>query len=65
MKTDSVNIKCAYCHVVFSAKKEERERGWARYCSKSCAAKKSTYDYKYRKTNVSLGPSTEGWDWHK
>ena len=32
--------KCACCGDPFTARVADRARGWARYCSKSCKAKK-------------------------
>lgn len=32
--------KCACCGDLFTARVADRKRGWARYCSKSCKAKK-------------------------
>lgn len=36
MKTD---CKCRFCKEWFSARISDRKRGWAKCCSKSCAAK--------------------------
>lgn len=60
-----VNVKCAWCKDVFSARKADRDRGWARCCSKSCAAKKREYGSKFKKRPLKFGPSPEGWDGHK
>jgi hypothetical protein len=47
--TDSLNpitrgakviVKCNCCKQLFSARVADRQRGWARFCSKSCKAKK-------------------------
>lgn len=32
--------KCACCGALFTARTADRARGWARFCSKSCKAKK-------------------------
>ena len=32
--------KCARCEKPFTARVADRERGWAKFCSKSCKAKK-------------------------
>lgn len=34
-------FQCEMCPTMFSARPADRKRGWARCCSKSCAAKKS------------------------
>jgi hypothetical protein len=34
--------KCGYCGTEFQAKASDLKRGWARFCSKSCKAKKQT-----------------------
>jgi len=36
----TVVCKCAVCGMEFTAKTADRARGWARCCSKSCAASK-------------------------
>lgn len=36
----TVEVKCA-CGVTFTARVADRKRGWARSCSKSCAARRS------------------------
>ena len=35
-----IEVKCDRCPTVFRAKVADRRRGWARCCSKSCAAKR-------------------------
>ena len=35
-----VTVTCDYCTKLFLARVADRNRGWARTCSKSCAAKK-------------------------
>lgn len=34
-----VDVSCACCGRVFAARKADRQRGWARACGKSCAAR--------------------------
>lgn len=34
------NYKCDHCKSEFEARVADRKRGWARFCSKSCKAKK-------------------------
>ena len=36
----TIDVKCARCNDVFTAKKADRKRGWGKYCSKSCKAAK-------------------------
>jgi len=36
----TAQYKCKCCGGLFTAKLADRKRGWARYCSKSCKAKK-------------------------
>lgn len=36
----TATYKCANCGDPFIARKADRARGWARYCSKSCKASK-------------------------
>lgn len=40
---NTVEVKCAWCKEIFTAKKADRKRGWAKCCDKSCASKKRTY----------------------
>lgn len=37
-----VKVECLYCQTEFEARKADRERGWAKFCSKSCKAKKQS-----------------------
>ena len=37
-----VEVNCLACKEKFTARVADRKRGWARYCSKSCKAKKQT-----------------------
>lgn len=34
----TVDVRCKVCGDIFTAKIADRKRGWARFCSKSCAA---------------------------
>jgi hypothetical protein len=36
------------CRMKFQAREADRRRGWARFCSKSCKAKKQTRDRSHR-----------------
>jgi len=38
LKPSQVLVECKNCKVGFIAKKADRKRGWARFCSKSCKA---------------------------
>lgn len=40
-----VEVKCENkpCGKMFWARKADRDRGWARFCSKSCKASRQTY----------------------
>ena len=44
-----VDVNCAVCDAEFKAKAADRRRGWARFCSKTCAAASR------RKKNGQLG----------
>ncbi|AFV85233.1 hypothetical protein [Alteromonas mediterranea] len=37
-----VEVNCLTCKSAFTARVADRKRGWAKYCSKSCKAKKQT-----------------------
>lgn len=37
-----VDRKCASCGGAFQARKADVDRGWARFCSKSCKARKQS-----------------------
>lgn len=38
LKSSIIKVKC-HCGKVFNARKADIDRGWAKSCSKSCAAK--------------------------
>jgi hypothetical protein len=40
--TKMVERKCSRCGTTFQARQADVNRGWARFCSKSCKAKKQT-----------------------
>jgi hypothetical protein len=40
MRGATVEVKCA-CGTMFTARVADRKRGWAKSCSKSCAARRS------------------------
>lgn len=35
-----IKVKCACCKEIFEARIADRKRGWGKFCSKSCKAKK-------------------------
>lgn len=39
-----LTVKCAHCRQPFQARQVDRDRGWAKFCSKSCKAKRQTAD---------------------
>jgi hypothetical protein len=65
---------CQHCGAAFEARTADRARGWARFCSKSCKAKrqeKRTGQYQahlaQRDSGFDAGMDgmEEGWDGHK
>ena len=67
---------CQCCKLPFEAREADRARGWARFCSKSCKAKKQesrTGQYralKQRRENETYdadmdGAEDQGWNSHK
>lgn len=38
--TEKETYTCEWCRKPFTARKADRKRGWARFCSKSCKASK-------------------------
>lgn len=38
--SSKVEVKCKQCKTVFMARVADRKRGWGKFCSKSCKAKK-------------------------
>lgn len=77
MRGATVEVKCA-CGTSFTARVADRKRGWAKSCSKSCAAIKSNRETgKYEKHLASVGSDNDspyghfedtgdnGWDAHK
>ena len=66
--------KCACCGGNFTARTADRARGWARFCNKSCKAKKQeqrTGQYAAYKSRVEHDDDTAyyaedgSWDAHK
>jgi hypothetical protein len=59
-KGKMVTVKCESCNNDFEARVADRKRGWAKFCSKSCKAKKQeSKTHRYR-TYMNKGPS-----WHE
>gem|GEM_PF-1264563 len=69
----TVEVKCTWCSVIFTARTADRKRGWARFCSKSCKAKEQekrtgqNAAFHDRRTGVSYDVSDDddaftGWD---
>jgi len=66
---------CVNCKDLFTARIADRKRGWARYCSKSCKAKKQearTGQYKAllqggsgSSWDQAMADNEAGWDGHK
>ena len=56
-----IKVRCEnkHCRIEFEARKADRKRGWARFCSKSCKAIKQTNS---RHNWIDF---EEGWDGHK
>lgn len=72
MSSATATYKCLCCGDPFTARTADRARGWARYCSKSCKAKRQearTGQYRalqQQSTNdQALHDVTAGWDDHK
>ena len=42
-----VEVHCKQCNIVFSAREADIKRGWAKFCSKSCKAKKQSSSRRY------------------
>jgi len=40
MRGAKVEVNCKSCGTQFTARVADRKRGWGKYCSKSCKAKK-------------------------
>lgn len=69
-----VERKCARCGNAFKARKADVDRGWARFCSKSCKAKKQAASHVRKRPQMQkwerdelqheedLFESTSGWD---
>lgn len=41
--TTTVEVCCAWCDSKFTARTDDRKRGWGRFCSKACKASKQKY----------------------
>ena len=65
--------KCKFCGVMFTARVADRKRGWARFCSKSCKAKRQHHQNHPKRryyapaddNDAALHDATDGWDDHK
>lgn len=56
----TVEVKCA-CGTMFTARVADRNRGWAKSCSKSCAARRSnTQTGKYREYLYRVNSGLDG-----
>lgn len=49
-----VSVKCDQCGEIFEARVADRKRGWARFCSKSCKAKRQTQTLATRVENKKI-----------
>lgn len=62
MRGKTVECKC-HCGATFTARVADRKRGWAKSCSKSCAATKSNRETgKYHRHRASVERETYGYD---
>lgn len=75
-KGATATYKCRRCGEPFVARTADRKRGWARFCSKSCKAKRQEKRtgqhaaYRNRQRNAlrsfdNIDPEGAGWDAHK
>ena len=65
MAGKTVDVKCACCSDVFTARVADRKRGWAKFCSKRCKAigqMRTHGDTRKVSYNNDYDPS---WDAHK
>jgi hypothetical protein len=56
--TSIAQYKCQRCQGLFTARTADRDRGWARFCSKSCKAVKQeqrTGQYAAYKNRATIG----------
>lgn len=44
-----VEVKCKQCDSLFMARVADRKRGWGKFCSKSCKAKKQVKSIPFNK----------------
>lgn len=67
----TAQYKCQNCKDLFTARTADRDRGWARFCSKSCKAVKQEKrtgqyaSYMNRQSYSNDGDYDGGWDDHK
>lgn len=53
-----VDRKCECCHQIFTARKADVDRGWARFCSKRCKAiEQEGRSHQYREQLRAAGPN--------
>jgi hypothetical protein len=63
-----IEVSCEYCKKQFTARVADRNRGWARFCSKSCKARqqeKNTGQYAELKNRTDYSDYDPSWDSHK
>jgi|688.fasta_scaffold1919990_1 hypothetical protein len=73
MKTGYVIVKCERCKKEFEARITDRNRGWGKFCSKSCKAIKqeartgqyAEYLQKSKDNQEDVDYEGDGWDAHK
>lgn len=44
VKGEKVEAKCACCGTTFKVRKADIKRGWGKFCSKTCKARKQKYN---------------------
>lgn len=47
--SSKVEVKCKQCQTIFTARVADRKRGWGKFCSKSCKAKKQVKTVPFNK----------------
>lgn len=65
MRGKTIQVKCACCKEPFTARVADRNRGWARFCSKSCKAIKQMKTHGDTRLTGGADDFDPSWDAHK
>ena len=65
MRGATVQVKCKCCGDTFTARVADRNRGWAKFCSKSCKAIRQMKTHGDTRLSCRIDDHDGSWDAHK